>query len=578
MNLSQRCRSVDIIKYGNILLMKKLLREPIVFLLVLSLIVIVLNFHCGRSIIGIDNFSPYFSNATTFKRIFASGNFFYYGGLIFNWVSVFLVAIKVPFWVISNINLLLCLILGIVGIQLLIREVYGDRLKLENKTLKFNEYVTYYILPVLFFLCNLATIWIFNQPNLIFYAGFAGIPALLNFLLRVNERKSLLVWIYYIIGISYFFVTSLNLVAFGLFFMQVLVIGMIISRWFLNLDIKLFVKRILVVFGVWVVLIQMLILFSSNRSFIGIEIVGYFSEIQQNELSVDITRDLRASELQNNTLAGVSRFATGWMELSDNNGNLLFEFYELYKNNVLFILLGLTPVVIVFVALPVIKEQSRGYVCLALVLGMILVLMSKYVLLLIGGVPLVRDAFRWSSSKLWPSLLIIICLLFPVSVNSIISQYTEKTQKIILWILGLMFLVYGFPWFVGRAVSETVVVEIPAEYQELSRFSNEDKLLYLPGPQSAYFRQYAWGYFGSDFIGYISDADIVDNASLLSYDPDYACYETAFAKCDWDVLVENGFDYVVYDGSLIDEGDNISDCALGKVEFKGEYLWFVAVD
>jgi len=558
--------------------MKKLIRSPIIFAVVLSLVVVVLGFHYGKSVIGIDNFSPYFSNSATFKRIFDSGNFFYYGGLIFNWVSILLVVVNVPSWLISNINLFLCLLLGIVGIQLLIKKVYGDKSTLGGNSLKPNEYVVVYVLPVLFFLCNLATMWIFNQPNLIFYAGFAGIPALLNFLLRVNEKKGLLFWAYYVFGILYFFVTSLNLVAFGLFFVQVLIIGLILSKWFIAVNLKCFVKRILVVFFVWVILVQILILFSSSKSFIGAEIVNHFSEIRQNEISVDITEDLRASELQNNTVVGVSRFATGWMELSDNNGNLLFGFYELYMSNLLFILLGLTPVIIVLVALPMIKEENRGYMYLSLVLGTVLVLMSKYFLWLIGAVPLVRDALRWPSSKLWPSLIIIVSLLLPVSINSIILQYTAKTQKMILVILGLMFLVYGFPWFVGRAISETVIVEVPAEYQEWSRFDRGEKVLSLPGPQSVYFRQYSWGYFGSDFIGYISDADIVDNSSLQSYDQDYTSYETAFEKCDWDVLVENGFDYVVYDGSLSDEDCNIADCALDKVEFEGKYLWFIAVD
>jgi hypothetical protein len=518
------------------------------------------NLEWGKMIMGLDNYSPYFDLNVNLLRMFRTDTFFEFGGLAFlPWVHA-LVLLNVPPWIISQLFLWGSIGFGVFGSVLLIRRlvpVGTSSFRMDNEKFMITVGV------IVFLLSGLVVTWMANQPNIVFLSAFAGIPGFIHFLLFFERKdcdwKKAMFWT---IGILFLFASSLNIVAFMMFLVQGVIIAAAAGMVFLKTDMKTIFLRGLAVLGAWILVVQVLLLFTPMTRIVTAEVYIHFQDIKANELTVAVTDDLRASELQNNSLLNSARFATGWMELHNDDDESVFGHYSVFMHDPVLIMAGLTPLIMVIVAYPTAVKKNKRVRLLYLLLGVGILLMSRYAVMVYEHIPLVREGLRWVSSKLWPLLLYPMLMLFLFSSLALLKDLKGNVRYLLIAIVTVALMIHAFPWWTGSVVSRHAQVELPTQYEEVfSRYGEDDTILYLPLPQSSYFRRYEWGYFGSDFLRYMTKADVVDGASLLNDRVGLEGLSSAFSSCKWGYLVGNGIDRVVYDTSVSGAEREVPYCA-----------------
>ncbi|WKZ31325.1 MAG: hypothetical protein QY318_00945 [Candidatus Dojkabacteria bacterium] len=263
------------------------------------------------------------------------------------------------------------------------------------------------------------------------------------------------------------------------------------------------------------------------------------------------------------------RYATGWMELHDATGESIFQYYDTY-NSTLFVLLGLTPVLFIFATSYRKVREDRKILALIAVYTITVLMISKYGVMLMGNFYYLENALRWASSKLWPAILVTYLVLFIVLMRAL----DFKKFKTVSIGMILLLLLYSLPWLQGKVLSNYVNVEMPDEYYTtFSAFDQQDKVLYYPPPQQLYFRQYDWGYFGSDFLNFMTKAEVIDIATVSDVNDFYFEMTALLQTCSADELKANGITHVVVDGSVTDHGElTLPDCAGWEVVEENEYF------
>ena len=464
-----------------------------------AVILIFLNFKKGFHIVGLDNASPFFDIGVTLHRIFYSDNFFEYGGIIFTLPFTFLRLFSIPSWFISQLFVWGALLLGMYFYSKILQP------HLQNTGTKL-------LLPLLL-LANLIPIWIFSQPIYLFVASFVGIPAVIYFLQKKRFHWSEVVLL--CIGFIYFFATSINPIAFILYLIQCAIISLLLKN---NTGYQTILVRASMLFALWLLFVQVTLTFSTYKTNIISEFTAYLSINSQSELSQEVTESLRTAELKNNTLTNVLRYATGWLELNDVNNQDLFKYSRQYANNYLFAVLGLVPSIAIFMQFVRKREWRKEQSKRIIVYAIFVLISTTYALLIIGYLPYIRDGLRWVSSKTWPTLYILGTVLFIESI-----QHTPKKQ-ITAWysLLTVILFIYAMPWWKAPIINNRTYVSIPQEYLQLPLFSPLDTLVVYPKPQKLFFRSYDWGYYGTDFLSYLTNAHVIDGTSIHRPIDEYA--------------------------------------------------------
>lgn len=452
----------------------------------------------GKFIMGLDNASPFFDFAVTWYRILHSSNFFEYGGIFYTLPFTALRLLSVPGWLISQLFTWGALLVGmLLYYQLFNIGALPKRLQ---------------VLAPIILLSNLIPVWIFGQPIYLFVASFAGIPAAL--LLISSDRRTIKSTVILLLGMLYFLSTSINPIAFCLYILQAAILAVLLVK----TPVRIAAQRAAGILFLWLLIAQVLLIIGGKNQFIGTELVSYLKTNITSPLAQEVTDSLRLAELKNNSILNVARFATGWLELNDLDNKDLFIYSRLYAKNILFIVLGLVPFAsIMYVYLRNKDWRNDNNTIIIAYLATILIT-STYALLIIGYVPLLRDGLRWISSKTWPMLFILgNYLLF-----SVLSNYKAKNTTLLLIGGSLLFGIYAFPWLSGNVVNRYSYVSLPEEYLNFPRISNTDTLAVYPMPQKLFFRMYDWGYYGTDFLSYITPAKIVDGTSISRGVDEYA--------------------------------------------------------
>lgn len=476
-----------------------------IYLFAFLLVIVVLNIHPGYTLMGLDNASPYFGFTVLVERIVKYTNFFEYGGLLYLLPFSALSLIHVPAWLISHL-----VVWGAFVIGIYLFSIYFD---IEHKP----TYIK--ILFPLFVVGNLITIWIFAQPILLFVASFAGIPAALLFVKSETKTPRLPL----LIGLLYFLSTSINPIAFVLYLAQVTVLAWLTAQ---NKSKKSILKASLFLVILWLCVSQtVLCIRPQNKTFVLSELQQYISYNQASSLTQEVTTSLRTAEMKNNSLLNVARFATGWLELNDINGTDIFAYSRLYATNYGFILLGLLPFMTIVFAIVASSKYRKDNRLQVIAYGAAIFATSTYLLLFVGYIPFIREGLRWISSKTWPSLFTLGVALFISSYDTLIKPL-DKNKKLALTLLFVCVgVAYGFPWFLGQIVNRYSYVQVPEEYSTtLSKLKTSDVLLVYPKPQKLFFRSFVWGYYGTDFLAYISKAHIVDGTSIIRSLDEYKQY------------------------------------------------------
>ena len=529
-----------------------------ILLSILLLIIIITNIQVSRYVVGLDNMSPYFNaQGIISKALENEGIYILNFGpqiLLLPYWEI-LKSLNIPVWAIIQIYLFSSLILGVFGISYLSRKVAIYFNKENSKEIFFYAGLIY--------LTSLATYWIFNQPNYFFVASYASVPWVIYIVLGFVDSKEekfsaklILKYLFYLYILLLFLQTSINLVVFLLLLGIVFLISCAIKSFDPKTTGRMYLKILLITsvpLVIYLIGMQVGLLYVGNYSFVLKYIYEYYTNIVSNPLTESVTQDLRASGYYRNSFVNNLLFTNSWMETHSSKG-LLFENYKLYSGG-LFRVIGLLPFTIsVFSIFLFSSEKSKNAIKLHMLLFLSLLLMSTLVLRITDNVPFLSEIFRWSSSKFWTLYLIPLSLIVSISTPQVLKSFKLKFLFVIL------LLVYIFPVFTGNLFSEQLVVDIPNEYVQLDKEIDREKAyFYLPTPNSTYFYEYKWGYFGSDIVGYLTSGNYYDRG-VISYFDNFDRYQKVLKVLTECKDTDSTNEYIIYDLNIDTDRTVIKNC------------------
>jgi hypothetical protein len=489
-----------------------------ILLLTITTIIVVLNIRPDYLIIGLDNASPYFNPSIILERI-KDTSVMIYGGILFQIPLLSILHnLNIAPKIISNVYVFGNFLLGIFGSFFILKSLTKNKLSA--------------IIGTLVLLSSMFTFWIFSQPNFLFLATYGSIPFLIYFLGK--DKHKYYDWIFLIIFSISFLTVSLNLVAFGLYLVQIIILVKILypkSSW------KKLVLWSLTLIIFWLTTLQIVKIINGDTTFILTNIFTYIKDLLNNPFMTTITKDILASE-KTNTLLHTLSFSLGWTELHDMHNIPVFAQYGLYRENLLYILMGLIPSLIAL-ATVFLKKDKRNILLTFLFLFFVFI-SSRYGIWMIENVPYLSSALRWVSSKLWPIYIIPLIVLVSILMDIILNKKENLLKYFVPIVLVVVMGIYSYPVLSGNLLSPKTLVNIPNEYFQLPQGST---ILILPEPQKLYMREYNWGYYGSDFISYINNSKIVDASNL--YETSYIYQEILRSR-----VVPKNVEYLVYDKSV----------------------------
>ncbi len=517
----------------------------------IMLLIIVLNTEPGSILMGLDNISPYFSFEKNIKNIFFSPNFFLHGPEIFNLPVQLMVWLGIPASTVSWVDYWLTFMIGMFGWYFLIRHIV--------KKVRVSRYAPLILSIVV--LSSLSVVFVFSQPNMIFRAIFASTPLLVYFL--IDSKKTHLRSVSLFLGLMYLYLSSLNIVLFVLMFIQIFVISVILS-YLLKKDmhIRRISKYLFAIFCMWLLFSQVILLTSSTYSkTIATETYYHLTSFIDNEQMGLVTNDLTTSEMTNNTFLSVSRYKTGWIELHDSKGPVFRE-YEQFNADPLIVFAGLIPLFIVIVGSPKAVLKKKRILLLVLAYFAVILIQTRVGITLRSYIPLIGDGTRWLSSKIWPLQLMLEVVLLIYALKYI----GRKWNGLLLSVLLVSSLISILTVYNGKLLSRHLPARIPEEYSMLTKIPEDETIMVTPPPQFLYFREYDWGYYGSDFYRYMIKANTFDVSSINSgYERYHEIYNN-MANCDTSDLDGSLIDYVLVDRSVQTENPYICEPVLEAVE------------
>ncbi len=540
---------------------------PTLILTVIVLLIGVANWHPNTYVMGLDTYAPFLNIHSVLDKVFGNNGslFIEFSGLLFTLPLIAILQfIQIPAWAISQIMLFSALFTGVLGMAYLTRYSFAR--------FTCNHRLTFLFGGILY-LSSLFTYWIFNQPNLLFVAGYVCVPwgtlLLAKAWGKTMQLKSALSLFAIITTVFLFGVVSLNLVAFVVYlFITVLLASLVMLVRGEKLPfIKIFLAPFLLILG-FMMLLQLIALTSKTPISVFSAVTKHIESIQQNDLTNKISDDVRASSYLRNSFLNTTRFAGNWMETHDQDNIPLFQEYSTY-NQFTYVLLGLLPFILALSTLVFMntsgsqQDNHTGRLLplhLALVAGIFLC--SNLFIPIAEKIPLIETALRWNTSKFWGLLIIPMTLLaaYMVSVIAASKQFHKNVRFLIVLLLGTITLIHINPVLAGNLFSPQLTNTIPQEYftmaTVLEQEYQEKKILYLPKPQQLYFYSYDWGYFGSDFFGYLSNGDYIKTGPLSYFHNNklYDEVQNLLEICSTDnlnkTLVDNEIDLILYDDSI----------------------------
>ncbi len=554
------------------------------FLIVVAVLlsILVFSYKTGAVIMGLDNASPFFGVKFLTQKLSGIGVLIFSGNLPVVLFSEVALKLGITPSVISYLYYSFCFLSGII-FQLLISKSILVILNLKK------NYIYVLLLSFLLICGNLAVIWIFSQPILSFAAGFGSLFSIVYALNFCKSRnKQILLLIPYSL---LFFTATVNLVTFSQLLLQIILLS--VFMYFLQKEekysLKDFIKKKSIVF-IYIIsfIVFVIVTYTFLSRLSGSSLIDNFNQyvenLKNNELSQTTTDSLFESELRNSLFNSI-RFSTGWVELHDKDNNTVFENYDLFESKI-YIFIGVIPVLLsLFILLFNIirKNLTKGEVKVISYSFIFFIIyslfFSKYFLQVYQSVPLIQHALRWPSSKLWGGYLFLYINLFAVSIAILFKRVTTNVYVnniLFIWFIAVL-IMYLYPNYKDGIFSNSVQNKIPDSYFALDSYINpDDNVLVIPDPQISYFREYSWGYYGADFLKYISDGKFYDASNVFELDFNYDDLINSYEKCDKEVL-EN-FDYIIFYKDMKDVKEVINNCDrelnLETVEDNSNYSLF----
>ena len=518
------------VKYINIVkFLEK--RFPEILLILLLLLICILSIQPGKYILSNDNYSPELNPTLSVSRYLESPAWRGYRVLGFasesEQADVFRSGIFavfdsfLPSWLISQLFYFISMAIGAISIASLTR-ILIQKSKLER-------YSSWgYLLSGVIYFSTLWTVWLFYQNMAPYIVNFGFLPLILLYIYKYaldrNWRNLLIIFV------SSILFSATSVIA-TLFFIDLIFI--LAFTIFVNLNKRgnrnEKLKDILTSIGMFL-MTQLFWIFPFIHYTLSTS-----SDIINSYTNRTITSSVIDLETQSQTLINSARFYN--RTLFDMDGdNYLFPMSELFRTYDFYKVIGLVPALLSLIAL-IFGIFKKNYKLLFWgILGMGSLFLIKVLnppfesvfAWLQENIPLFKQVLRWPFSKLGQIYLICISILSTFGAVYLIKFFASFVNRKFpkrLYILAsfvllcILQLIYAEYMFRGDIFADRASVNIPQEYFKLQEYLEQNdskgRIYYAPPSNNNYFREYEWGFWGSQFISYILPNPVMDMSSAV---------------------------------------------------------------
>lgn len=566
-----------------------------IFLVLFLIIICLISFVGDKYILSNDNYSPELNPLLSVKRYLLNPAWRSYRGLgipsdseqsdIFRSILFYIKGNVLSTSTLSQLYYLLCLCVGSIFTALFVKDLVRESPLYRYKQLAF-------LLSGFTYIGTLWTVWTFYQTISPFVSNFGFLPLLLYAVykyIKITDAKN---------GMSLFIssiIFSSVCVISTLFFVDIIFIAI-----FALVFAIICGKKSDVIFRKFFRTIGLILL---TQLFWLLPFLFYVITTSGDIVNSTVNRSITGSviDLETQMQTGINTLRLYSRILTDSNGkDLLFSYANNYLTYDFYKYFGLLPALLSLIAIPFIFVK-KNYKLLIFVIfllgcwfvikasnppfGVVFTWFQEYI-------PLFKQVFRWPSSKLYEIFLISISILAPFGfiylIDFLLSFVKRNVLKIAIFVISILFLIlpqiiYSEYIFNGELFAKNSLVQVPNEYYELKEYlyNNDTKgrIYYAPPSNNNYFREYNWGFRGSQFISYIIPNPVLDIALTMgSNTAENAMIEiqNAFRSGDKDTFNQllNRYDvnYVLVDKSTVVNGFtfdinwNVSEVVLSDLE------------
>ena len=504
---------------------------PLIILVLILIIVTVVSIKPGKYILSNDNYSPELNPPLSVSRYLQSPAWRGYRVLgfasdseqadIFRSIGFSVLDLFLPSWSLSQIFSFFCLFVGTISMAYLSKCFVSDFLTKKHQGLIF-------FLSGIIYLTTLWTAWVFNFNMMPYISQYGFLPLLLlstYLLLKKWNPKTL---IFFLISLILF--TSTCVIS-TLFFVDV-VLFVFFTIYFGILH-KAKSKHVIASIGIFLI----------SQIFWLIPFVHYTYTNSQGIIESYTNRAITANtidlEAQMITAGNSARLYTRLLGTVDDPSidSYIFPMSKDFQEYDVFKVIGLIPFILSVCGLVFIlfKKKWKLIPLWVLFFGTLFIMKNQnppfgsVYLWLQENIPLFKQVFRWVSSKLGQVYLILLVLTSSVGyiyiVNFFGSFFSKKWRKILVSIsviiISIIFLFYAEYLFKGQLFTSRAAVNLPDQYYLLKEEISKDttsRIFYAPPANNGYFREYDWGFIGSQFLGYIIPNPIVDMSLSIGSD------------------------------------------------------------
>lgn len=500
-----------------------------VILILILITMCILSFKYGEYILHNDNYSAELNPSLSLSRYLESPAWRGYRGLgfasdseqadIFRSVLFTMFEGILPSWLTGQIFYSVCLFVGSISIGMLVSKLVSESKLKKYKSISF-------LLAGTTYATTLWTMWTFYQSMAPYVANYGFLPLLLLAVYQYTKEQK-------ITNLLFLFISSLLLTSVSV------IATLFITNFILLFSFILFLNIFSTEKGKILRILKTLAVFLLTQLFWILPFIYYTITTSQDIIGSYTNRTITSSIIDlesdmQNPLNSARFFNRSLFELDGEE--YLFPMAEEFQTYDFYKVLGLLPAFFSILALVFgVWKKNRKLLFwggIALVSWFLIKVvnppLSGVFVWIQENIPLFKQVFRWPFSKLGEVYLIAVTILSTFGIlyfHTFLSSFIKgRTLKKIF--LGLSFffiillqLIYSEYIFRGDIYPKRAIVDLPSTYFELENYISENNLdgriYYAPPANNNYFREYSWGFWGSQFISYILPNPMMDLSSAI---------------------------------------------------------------
>lgn len=495
---------------------------PVFTLLLLTLLLIYLNYEPGTYLIGWDNLNPEFDITENIRRAFFSvwqeyrgpgllGGMAHAADLPRTLLIALLLAVKVTPDLIRYLTTFLPLILGPLGVYLLFYN-HLFKGKLDSRTIQFASF-----LGALYYLLNLNTLQTFFVPFETFTWFYGALPWLLFFVLTYlthpSKRNLFILFLISFFSAPAFYVETIFVVFF------VALMPFLIE--FLRQQKHKISHIKTTIFSLFGLIIPHLFWLLPVAFFVLTN--GHIPEQAKNNLLSSpetYARNLQFATFKDTAL--MKGYLFNYLDLGqDNKYTYLLSVWRSHLDISIINLIGFLSFTLVLTGLYYsFKKRFSWTHSFVALLSVCLFFLLGGGLLINQNIPLVGELFRSPFTKFSIPLSLAYSFFFAIGTIFLLDLFTflhsRLTYYLTLFTVAFSLIIFMSPAFSGNLISPAMRQQIPSEYFSLFSYMRtqnpSERIANFPQFSNWGWESYHWGYRGSGFLWYGLRQPLMDRA------------------------------------------------------------------